>query len=100
MPVEISMLQTISHGAAEISSFPSLSRIRAEYLEMPGLALTLTQAARLWGSDCAVVEPLLRSLVDTGFLWRTDGARYVRRTDSPDAARRLPARGLSQTGQR
>jgi hypothetical protein len=94
------MLQTIPHGAAETSSCPSLSRIRAEYLEMPGLALTLVQAARLWGSDCAVVEPLLRSLVDSGFLWRTEGGRYVRRTDSPDAARRLPARGVSKARQR
>jgi hypothetical protein len=93
------MLQTISHGAAETSSVPSLTRIRAEYLEMPGLALTLMQAARLWGSDCAIVEPLLRSLVDNGFLWRTDGGRYVR-TDSPNAARRLPARGVPKTGQR
>jgi hypothetical protein len=94
------MLQTIPHGATGTSSFPSLSRIRAEYLEMPGLALTLVQAARLWGCDCAIVEPLLRSLVDSGFLWRTDGGRYVRRTDSPDAVRRLPARRVSKTAQR
>ena len=94
------MLQTISHGAAATSPVPSLTRIRAEYLEMPGLALTLMQAARLWGSDCEVVEPLLRSLVDNGFLWRTDGGRYVRRTDSPDTVRRLPARGAPKTGQR
>jgi hypothetical protein len=85
------MLQTIPHGAAQSPSSPSLTRIRAEYLEMPGLALTLGQAARLWGADRAVVEPLLRSLVDSGFLWRTDGGQYVRRADSPDAARRLPA---------
>jgi hypothetical protein len=92
------MLQTIPHSATETSSFPSLSRIRAEYLEMPGLSLTLVQAARLWGCDCAIVEPLLRSLVDGGFLWRTDRGRYVRRTDSPDAVRRLPARRVSKTG--
>ena len=94
------MLQTIPHGPVETSSFPSLARIRAEYFEMPGLALTLMQAARLWGCDCAVVEPMLRSLVDSGFLWRTDGGQYVRRADSPDAARRLPARSRVKTGQR
>jgi len=47
--METSMLQTIPRAAAESPSFPSLTRIRAEYLEMPGLALTLVQAARLWG---------------------------------------------------
>jgi hypothetical protein len=88
--METSMLQTIFHAPAESPSIPSLTRIRAEYLEMPGLALTLVQAARLWGCECAVVEPLLRSLVDGGFLWRTTGGQYVRRADSPDAARRLP----------
>ena len=95
------MLQTIPHGLAQGPSFPSLTRIRAEYLEMPGLALTLVQAARLWGPECAVVEPLLRSLVDSGFLWRTDGGQYVRRADSPDAARRLPAMPTrAKSGQR
>ena len=28
-----------------------LGRIRGEYLEMPGLKLTLAQAQRLWGLD-------------------------------------------------
>jgi hypothetical protein len=98
--MESSMLQTISHGPAQGPPFPSLTRIRAEYLEMPGLALTLVQAARLWGTDCAVVEPLLRSLVDSGFLWRTDGGQYVRRADSPDAARRLTSTARAQSGQR
>jgi hypothetical protein len=84
------MLQPTPHAPAKNPSFPSMTRIRDEYLEMPGLALTLVQAARLWGCDCAVVEPLLRSLVDSGFLWRTAGGQYVRRADSPDAARRRP----------
>jgi hypothetical protein len=93
------MLQTIPHGTAESPATPSLTRIRAEYLEMPGLALTLVQAARLWGCDCAVVEPLLRSLVDSGFLWRTENGQYVRRADSPDAARRMPpARSRGKQG--
>jgi hypothetical protein len=84
------MLQTLPTVAENPSSL-SLVRIRAEYLEMPGLALTLPQAARLWGADCAVVEPLLRALVESGFLWRTGAGQFVRRSDSPDAARRLPA---------
>jgi hypothetical protein len=94
------MLQTMPHGPSQGPSFPSLTRIRAEYLEMPGLALTLVQAARLWGAERGVVEPLLRSLVDSGFLWRTDGGQYVRRADSPDAARRLAATARVKAGQR
>jgi hypothetical protein len=59
------------------------------------------QAARLWGCDCAVIEPILRSLVDSGFLWRTGSDQYVRRADSPDAARRRPpARTRAKSNQR
>jgi hypothetical protein len=52
------------------------TRIRAEYLEMPGLKLTLPQAARLFNveaSDCARV---LDTLVTTGVLW-TDGRSFA-----------------------
>jgi hypothetical protein len=37
--------------------------VRAEYLEMPGLCLTLAQAARLWNADrdeCLVVLDMLK----------------------------------------
>ena len=84
------MLHTLQPTVADSSSSLSLVRIRAEYQEMPGLALTLPQAARLWGANIVVVEPLLRTLVDSGFLWKTDGGQYIRRSDSPDAARRPP----------
>jgi hypothetical protein len=48
-----------------------LRRIRGEFLEMPGLRLTETQAARLWGMDLTVCSELLRALIDTRFLFRT-----------------------------
>ena len=52
-----------------------LSRIRGEFLEMPGMRLTGPQAQRLWGLDAAACEALLDMLVDAGFLVRTsDGA--------------------------
>ena len=38
------------------------SRIAGEYREMPGLGLTLAQAARLWGLDRATTERVLESL--------------------------------------
>ena len=47
------------------------SRVMGEYLEMPGLRLTVVQASRLWGLDRIQTEILLADLVATGFLRRT-----------------------------
>ena len=55
-----------------------LSRIRAEYLEMPGLSLTKSQAERLWGLDRQACEALLSALLESGFLRRTPRGGYVR----------------------
>jgi hypothetical protein len=43
-------------------------RIRAEFLEMPGLSVTCQQAQRLWGVDRDTCSRLIASLVDEGFL--------------------------------
>lgn len=56
----------------------TLQRIRAEYLEMPALRLTLAQAQRLWNLDEWTCAALLDALVDERFLCRTDDHRYVR----------------------
>lgn len=63
-----------------------LQRIRAEYLELPGLNLTRSQVQRLWGLDCVTCDSLLGSLVDAGFLRRTRDERYVRAvwSEGPD----------------
>jgi hypothetical protein len=53
-------------------------RIRGEFLEMPGLRLTLDQAARLWHMDAAVCADALRRLVGDRFLMRTRHGAYVR----------------------
>lgn len=45
-----------------------LLRIRGEFLEMPGLRLTLRQAMRLWNLDAATCEAALRYLVEHRFL--------------------------------
>jgi hypothetical protein len=45
-----------------------LDRIRSEYLEMPGLGLTLPQAARMWNLNARQSERLLSALVNSGFL--------------------------------
>ncbi len=58
-----------------------LLRVRAEFLEMPGLKLTLRQAERLWGLDSATCEALVESLTESKFLARTREGAIVRRTE-------------------
>lgn len=55
-----------------------LCRIRAEYLEVPGLSLTRRQAKRLWRLDDLVCDCVLQALVDSRFLRRTPTGSYVR----------------------
>jgi hypothetical protein len=69
-------------GGSEISEAERLDRltrrVRNEYLEMPGLSLTVRQAERLWHLPQRECEQLLGVLVDAGFLARTAGNAFVR----------------------
>lgn len=58
-----------------------LQRVRAEFLEMPGLHVTCQQAQRLWGLDHETCARLLGTLVDSRFLSRQSDGRYRRLTD-------------------
>lgn len=53
-----------------------LARIRAEYLEMPGMRLTLPQAARLFNLERTQCARLLETLVAGGALW-TNGREFL-----------------------
>jgi len=55
-----------------------MRRIHAEYSEMPGLRLTLAQAARLWLLDSEVARSVLESLVRDGRLARDRSGAYIR----------------------
>jgi hypothetical protein len=67
-------------------------RIQGEYLEMPGLRLTIAQAQRLWGLDRAMCEAILKALVDAKFLFRTRDGSFVRSEQAAPARRiQLPA---------
>ena len=48
-----------------------VDRVRSEFLEMPGLRLTLPQAARLWGLDPPSCEAVVDALIRSAFLQRT-----------------------------
>ena len=54
-----------------------LARVYGEYMEMPGLQLTLAQASRLWNMQLTTSAHVLNRLVDASFLRRA-GDRYVR----------------------
>jgi hypothetical protein len=59
-----------------------LCRVRAEFIEMPGLQLTFDQAARLWGLEPNVCRQVIDDLVACGFLRRT-ASGSVARADRP-----------------
>ena len=60
-------------------------RIRAEYNEMPGLRLTLAQAARLFNLEQTRCQEILSMLVSSGALW-TDGREFLARDGGRRAA--------------
>ena len=55
-----------------------LERIRAEYLEMPGLCLTSEQVQRLCGVERTICQLVLDSLVDAKFLCLKANGAYAR----------------------
>ena len=64
-----------------------LRRIKAEYIEMPGLRLTVAQAGRLWGLDGTACLDLLERLITERFLQLRPDGTYARVTEG------LPASG-------
>jgi hypothetical protein len=57
----------------------TVARVRSEFLEMPGLRLTMWQAQRLWGIDRPTCEAVIEELTEAHFLSKTrDGALVLR----------------------
>lgn len=52
--------------------------IQAEYIEMPGLSVTLSQAQRLWTVDRKTCEEVFSRLIGRGVLRMTTNGRFVR----------------------
>ena len=55
-----------------------LSRVCAEFIEMPGLHLTFKQATRLWGLEPNVCRQVIDDLVSCGFLKRMASGSVMR----------------------
>jgi hypothetical protein len=69
-----------------------VTRIRGEYLEMPGLRLTLEQAQRLCGVERMLCKTVLDALVEARFLCIKPNGTYARVIDGRDVPRPRPAR--------
>ena len=55
-----------------------MERVQAEYAEMPGLCVTLSQAQRLWTVDRATCEEAFNRLIASGVLRRTSKGSFIR----------------------
>jgi hypothetical protein len=79
----------MSETLAVVTRTQLLRRIRAEYIEMPGLRLTDAQAGRLWGLEASDCLDLLERLITEGFLQRRPDGTYARVTDGRPAQSRV-----------
>ena len=77
-----------------------LTRIRGEYLEMPGLRLTLQQAQRLCGVERMLCKTVLDALVEARFLCLKPNGTYARAIDGQDVPRPRSAKAELGTGAR
>ena len=66
----------------------AFERIRAEFLEMPGMRLTPQQVERLSGVDHAICKSVLDDLVRAGFLCTSANGNYARLSDTSMARSR------------
>ena len=75
-------VQSTEHRPASSSVATSIDllveRIRAEYIEQPGLRLTEAQASRLWRLDEQQCRHALSELTGADFLKRSEDGRYAR----------------------
>jgi len=74
-----------------------IDRVRAEFVEMPGLELTPAQAARLWNVGIEDCRAIIDVLTAAGFL-RWTAARTVVRTGRDLAVGGDDCVGIAQAG--
>ena len=73
------MNRVFQRQAREQEAATNLSRrVQAEYAEMPGLSVTLSQAQRLWAVDRRTCEAVFTRLIARGVLKVTTKGRIVR----------------------
>jgi hypothetical protein len=70
--------ETAMHDPADEMFTAAMRRAKAEFLEMPGLRVTLAQAQRLWAFDRALCDAVLAALVEARFLVQSGDASFIR----------------------
>jgi hypothetical protein len=77
-----------------------VDRVCGEFLEMPGLCLTLAQAQRLWGLDACSCQKIMDLLVEVRFLCDTRDGKYRRLSDGsvPTQALRMAKARIKSDG--
>jgi hypothetical protein len=83
MTSERAITESTPHPDDPDCSVGLVENIRDEFLEMPGLSLTLPQAARLFGMDIRRSKQLLKTLLDEGFLVRDTRSPLNSKLHSP-----------------
>jgi hypothetical protein len=73
----------------------ALERLRAEFLEMPGLRLTAEQVHRFCGVEANACAVALDELVEENFLLRKADGTYARTTDGLAPKRRTAKAALA-----
>jgi hypothetical protein len=76
-----------------------LNRLRAEFLEMPGLRLKPAQVQRLCGVEATVCQLALDSLVNAKFLYAEPDGHYVRLHDGADVPHAQATKAEQRTRQ-
>jgi hypothetical protein len=71
------------HRLSDLLWKAAVSRIRAEFEEMPCLRVTCEEARRLFGLAEPVASWVLRYLANEGFLIENSRGEYVRRAAHP-----------------
>jgi hypothetical protein len=57
-----------------------VTRIRAEYRDVPGLRLTIPQACQFWRIEERVCRAILEELVSDGFLAQMNDGAFIERS--------------------
>ena len=86
---------TIRHQATPIERLESC--VQGDFLQAPGLRVTIEQAQRLWGLDGESCKRVLAVLVERGFLIRDAAGRYARPVAKWPASFRMAKAQASST---
>ena len=74
---------TTTAGPASGTSWMSIiQRAKIDFEEMPGLALTASQAARMWRIESHIARDVLMAMVDAGYLSTGPGG-FTRQPSKP-----------------